>query len=132
METKTEITVRHYECDSYGHVNNANYLNYLEHARGEFLKEIGLDYKGFVQDGYGVYVVKINISYKNSALPDDILDIYTKPISRKKVSGVFFQQIKRGDVLICEAEVTWASIGKDGKMCAIPEKWDVKGLNADS
>ncbi len=128
MEYKSELIVRHYECDAYGHVNNANYLNYLEHARGEFLKDIGFDYAGFVKEGYGIYVVKISISYKASALPDDKLDIITKPIKRKRASGIFFQQIKKGDTLICEAEVTWASIGKDGRMSNIPDKWDVDGL----
>ncbi len=128
MTNKTKITVRHYECDAYGHVNNANYLNYLEHARLEFLTSIGFDYKNYVTAGYGVYVVKITISYKSSALPEENLDIYTKAIKRKKASGIFYQEIKRGETLICEAEVTWASIGQDGKMSAIPEEWDVPGL----
>ena len=131
METKTEITVRHYECDSYGHVNNANYLNYLEHARSEFLKDIGMDYKSYVEAGFGVYVVKVNITYKNSALPDEVLQITTKLIKRRRASGTFFQQIWNEDKLICEAEVTWASIGKDGKMAPFPPKWDVAGLNPE-
>jgi len=131
MKHKTELNVRHYECDAYGHVNNAIYLNYLEHARSEFLKDIGFDYKGYVADGFGIYVVKITISYKNSAYPDDLLEIYTKPIKRNRASGVFYQEIKRGETLICEAEVTWASIGTNGKMSALPDKWDVKGLNPE-
>ncbi|QEN05129.1 acyl-CoA thioesterase [Thiospirochaeta perfilievii] len=129
MIYKTEIKVRHYECDAYGHVNNANYLNYLEHARSEFLKQIGFDYASFVAEGYGVYVVKISISYKSSALPEDALDIFTKVTERKKASGVFYQEIKRGETLICVAEVTWASIGKSGRMAPIPKEWDVPGLN---
>lgn len=128
MTYKTELTVRHYECDEYGHVNNASYLNYLEYARAEFLKQIGFDYRSYVNAGYGVYVVKITISYKSSALPDDKLDIYTKITKRKKASGIFYQEIKKGDTLICEAEVTWASIGQDGKMAAMLEEWDVPGL----
>lgn len=128
MDYKTEIIVRHYECDAYGHVNNANYLNYLEHARGEFLKDIKFDYKGFVDAGFGIYVVKIEIAYKSSAYPDETLEIYTRPVKRKRATGVFHQEIKRGDTLICEAEVTWASIGKDGKLAAIPKEWDVAGL----
>lgn len=130
MDFKTEIIVRHYECDAYGHVNNANYLNYLEHARGEFLKHIGFDYKGFMADGYGIYVAKVNITYKIPALPDDCLEIYTKSGERKRASGVFLQQIKKDGIVICEAEVTWASIGKDGRMCPIPEEWDVPGLSS--
>lgn len=129
MIYKTGITVRHYECDAYGHVNNANYLNYLEHARSDYLKQIGFNYNSFVDEGYGIYVAKISISYKNSALPEDELEVFTRVTKRKRASGVFVQQIKRGDLLICEAEVTWASIGRDGKVCAIPDKWNVPGLN---
>ncbi len=131
MEHKTEITVRHYECDAYGHVNNANYLNYLEHARSEYLRSIGFNYKGFMAEGYGLYVAKVTIKYNNPALPEEILDIFTKPIKRKRASGIFLQQVKRGETLLCEAEVTWASIGQDGKMCVIPKKWDVDGLNCE-
>jgi len=32
---RTEISVRGYELDSFGHANNAAYLNWLEHARWE-------------------------------------------------------------------------------------------------
>ncbi len=131
MDLKTELIVRHYECDAYGHVNNANYLNYLEHARGEYLKQIGFDYNGFMEEGFGIYVVRINISYKCPALPDDILTVRTKPIKRKRATGVFYQEIKKGEVVVCEAEVTWASIGKAGKMAAIPDKWDVPGLSCE-
>ena len=36
-----KFKVRSYECDSYGHVNNAVYLNYLEFARMSALEENG-------------------------------------------------------------------------------------------
>ena len=44
---ETDIKVRSYELDSFGHVNNANFLNYLEAARGNFLEEYGLSFKHF-------------------------------------------------------------------------------------
>lgn len=37
-------TVRDYECDLQGVVNNAAYLNYLEHARHEMLRLSGIDF----------------------------------------------------------------------------------------
>jgi acyl-CoA thioester hydrolase len=37
---KTKLSVRGYELDSYGHVNNAVYLQYLEQARWEIMKKL--------------------------------------------------------------------------------------------
>jgi YbgC/YbaW family acyl-CoA thioester hydrolase len=39
---RTALTVRGYELDSYGHVNNAVYIQYLEQARWEFIRETGI------------------------------------------------------------------------------------------
>lgn len=35
---RLDFSVRDYECDLAGMVNNATYLNYIEHTRHEFLK----------------------------------------------------------------------------------------------
>ena len=37
MKVTSDLIVRTYECDSYGHVNNAVYVNYLEYGRMQFL-----------------------------------------------------------------------------------------------
>ena len=64
MENECTLTVRTYECDAYGHVNNAVYLNYLELGRHSFLKEAGFDYAAIVAAGYGLYVVRVEIDSK--------------------------------------------------------------------
>ncbi len=43
-QSNLEFSVRDYECDLAGMVNNASYLNYLEHARHQFLKGRGIDF----------------------------------------------------------------------------------------
>ena len=57
MVSQCSLTVRTYECDSNNHVNNANYLNYLEFARYELLKDVGFDYQKAIRSGYGIYIV---------------------------------------------------------------------------
>jgi len=54
--------VRGYELDSFGHVNNAVYINYLEQARWEIVNKLGLldllkENKSFL------VVVETNIKY---------------------------------------------------------------------
>lgn len=126
------IEVRTYELDSYNHVNNAVYLNYLEYARMDFLRAIGFDYEGLVNDGYMLYVSHIDIRYKYSARLYEKLTIDCTPTKFGKVSGTFFQSIKNEQGVVCaEAEVTWACVDKTGKPAKFPEKYIVAGLKPD-
>jgi acyl-CoA thioester hydrolase len=106
MKTELRFRVRSYECDSYNHVNNAVYLHYLEYARYEFLRDIGFDYKTMLSEGYGVYISRVEISYKKPALADDELLIESFPIKKGAVSGVIAQKISRAGETIAEAKVT--------------------------
>ena len=120
--------VRTYECDSYGHVNNANYLNYLEFARYEFLKDAGFDYNKALQAGYGTYISRIEIDYKKPAFTDDTLVIKSKPVKKGAASGVISQQIWRGEDLIINAKVTWVFVDSKRTPAKIPPQFDVPGL----
>jgi acyl-CoA thioester hydrolase len=129
MISKCNLKVRTYECDNYGHVNNANYLHYLEYARYEFLKDVGFDYLAMIKAGFGVYVARIEIDYKKPARTDDELSIKSWPIKKGAVSGVVIQEIWRGEDLLVQAKVTWAFVDAKGVPCKIPPEWDVPGLN---
>ncbi|MDR3355909.1 MAG: acyl-CoA thioesterase [Spirochaetaceae bacterium] len=124
MISERKIRVRTYECDSYGHVNNANYLNYLEYARFEFLRDIRFDYQGMLKAGYGVYVARIEINYKRPAVMDDEILIQTWPVKKGAVSGVLAQKITRGLDIIAEAKVTWAFVDEKGVPSKLPPEFD--------
>ena len=128
MICKCSLTVRSYECDSYGHVNNANYLHYLEYARYEFLKDVGFNYSAMLEAGYGIYVARVEIDYKKPAVTDDELFINSWPVKKGAVSGTLAQEIRRGDDLIVAAKVTWAFVDSKGMPAKIPPQWDKPGL----
>ena len=125
------LTVRTYECDSNGHVNNANYLNYLEFARYELLRDVGFDYQSMIEAGYGIYVARIEIDYKRPAFADDLLLIRSRPVKKGAVSGVIAQEILRGEDLLAEAKVTWAFVDSKGQPTKVPPQWDRPGLKPD-
>ncbi|MDR2803582.1 MAG: acyl-CoA thioesterase [Treponema sp.] len=131
MISERKIRVRTYECDSYGHVNNANYLNYLEYARFEFLRDIGFNYHGILQAGYGVYVARIEIDYKRPALMDDEILLQSWPVKKGAVSGVIAQKITRGGDTIAEAKVTWAFVDKNGVPSRLPAEFDTPLLGPE-
>ncbi|MBQ9238021.1 MAG: acyl-CoA thioesterase [Treponema sp.] len=129
MKYTSELTVRSYECDSYGHVNNAVYLNFLEYGRMEYLHQIGFDYQGLIAAGYYLYIAHIDIYYKASAVLDDRLFIDVEAVQTKAVSGTFHQTVRKADGTICaEADVTWASVTHDGRPARIPDAYRVPEL----
>ena len=124
----TTLTVRSYECDSYAHVNNAVYLNYLELARHELLAAIGVDYAGMRAEGFGLVVARIDIRYRRPAVEGDALTILSRATKRLRVGGIITQRILRGEDVIAEADVTWVSIDARGRAAPMPEQFDVEGL----
>ena len=59
-----EMSVRDYECDMQGIVNNSVYQNYIEHVRHEYLKEVGLDFSQYAREGINLVVVRAELDYK--------------------------------------------------------------------
>ena len=68
-------TVPSYELDSFGHVNNAVFLNYLEKARCDFMTLKGLRFDDFFKWHRYPVVTKASLEFKRPALADDKLKI---------------------------------------------------------
>lgn len=133
MKHTAKLTVRSYELDSYNHVNNAIYLEYLEFARMEFLRAIGFRYNDLYEAGYYLYITHIDIHYRLSARLFDELSIEVEPIKLGKLSGTFRQRIsnQRGE-LCAEADVSWGCVDRNGKPTRMPEEFHVPGLVPES
>ena len=61
---RLDLTVRDYECDMQGIVNNAVYQNYLEHCRHEFLLSVGIDFNRLTREKVFLLVVSAELDYK--------------------------------------------------------------------
>lgn len=92
---KLEMSVRDYEVDMEGVVNNAVYQNYLEHARHEYLKSIGIDFARMVAQGINMVLTRIELDYKWPLMSGDSFVIELKPIRISQVRMGFHQNIYR-------------------------------------
>ena len=131
MEHRCTLKVRSYECDSYGHVNNAVYLNYLEFARHEYLKHIALSLDELRNAGFAMLVAEIRIRYRIPALTDQTLHIVTTPVKRSRLSGVLEQTILRDAQTVAHAEVKWVCVDKEGRPAPLPERFNKEGLGGN-
>jgi len=125
----SQFRVRAYECDVYGHVNNAVYLNYLEYGRERYLEDQGLDYHGLVAQGNGVLVAEAKLTYLSPALPGDDLVLGTEPHEWGGAWMVLRQTIHGpGDRPILEALMKLVWVGPQGRPTRIPADWRQKLL----
>lgn len=69
------VTVRGYETDVQGHLNQAVYLNYAEHARWSLLQAAGITQAGLVASGVGPVALETNIRYLRELLAGDEVDV---------------------------------------------------------
>ena len=126
-----ELKTRSYECDSYGHINNATYLNYLEYARIQLLEQLPVPYQKLRRRGVGFVVTRISIDYRRQVRSGESLRIETRPILKQKVRMTFQQNIYRDDQLVAEAQVSWACINEQGKLIPIPPELDIPEMEPD-
>ena len=121
---ETELKARTYECDMYGHVNNAAFLNYCEFARVEFLGELGFSLQGLKEAGFVLPIIKIEIEYKIPVFAGDNLIVSVEWVKRGKSSATFEQKIIKKDEnkVAAQVMITWVTTNLSGKPIPLPEE----------
>ncbi|MFJ8629607.1 acyl-CoA thioesterase [Streptomyces sp. NPDC093568] len=69
------VTVRGYETDTQGHVNQSVYINYAEHARWTLLRTAGISQTGLIGKGVGPVALETTIRYKRELVAGDEIDV---------------------------------------------------------
>lgn len=81
------MKVRDYELDQYGVVNNAVYLNYLQHVREEWMHHIGFNSGEFAKSGNALALSECNVKYMR---PLRTRDMFNSRAWVTKVSATSF------------------------------------------
>lgn len=78
-EPSSLYTIRFNDCDPFGHLNNAAYINYFMNAREDHLAEnYNLHLKEFASRGLGWVVTQHQISYLKPALVAEKVHIHSR------------------------------------------------------
>jgi acyl-CoA thioester hydrolase len=94
------------DTDAGGVVFYANYLKFLERARTEWLRALGVAQGALREDTGAIFVVAdLQLRYLSSAKLDDCLRVTVDVVEQGAASMVLAQQVWRGDTLLCEGRV---------------------------
>jgi thioesterase-3 len=116
MEYLTEIKVRGYHADFYGHVNNARYLEFFEEDRWALL-ESKIDLRKWAADGIIFLVVNINVNYRRTVSVGETLLVTTDVESIGNRSVVLQQKIllKGSKEVAADALITFVIADQSGR-----------------
>ncbi len=120
-----EMAVRDYECDIQGVVNNGVYMNYLEHARHEYLKHIGINFADYAKQGINLMVVRAELDYQFPLESGDKFKVSINLVRDSRVKFAFQQDIHRlpDEKLILKARIIGTAVNAKGRP-EIPEQLD--------
>jgi acyl-CoA thioester hydrolase len=117
------IRVYFEDTDVAGVVYYANYLKYMERARSDMLRAVGIDQRAAIESGEGVYVVaEAHIKYRASAKLDDELLVLSEVRAVRAASCLIHQRVMRGADVLADAMITAAFIA-EGRPKRQPRDW---------
>jgi acyl-CoA thioester hydrolase len=75
MTFSVQISVRSYELDSLGHLNQAVYHSYAEHARVQLMRALGAGGDGFATQGVAPVLVESRARYRKELRVGQEVDV---------------------------------------------------------
>lgn len=97
----TYIRVSYAATDQMGYAYYGRYAEYLEIARTDLVRALGLPYKTVEERGIWMPVSELNVEYLRPVHYDDRLTIRTTVKERPGVRFIFHSEIMNGEGTVC-------------------------------
>ncbi|QUJ75336.1 tol-pal system-associated acyl-CoA thioesterase [Sulfitobacter albidus] len=120
MSHTKRIRVYYEDTDMAGIVYYANYLRYIERARSDWVRDVGIDQLAMKEAGVVFAVRRVEADYIQPAQFDDILEVRTTLEGLSGVRMTMAQEVWRDDTLLFTARVLIVCIGAGGKPARLP------------
>lgn len=115
------VHVYYEDTDLAGIVYYANYLKFIERARTEWVRGLGIDQSRLKEDEGIVFAVRhLEADYLSPARFDDELTVETTMTSMTGVRIVLQQEVKRAGDLLFSASVTLVALNEAGLPARLP------------
>lgn len=114
QQFKRVFRVRHYECDLYGHVNNANYVRYMQEAAFDASAAVGYAEAKYAELGSFWLVHGTDIEYLNPLKYGDEVEVSTWITDFRRVRSMRQYELRRvsDGALAARASTDWAYLDR--------------------
>ena len=121
MSHRFDLRVYYEDTDLAGIVYYANYLKFIERARTEFVRSLGIDQVA-LKTGHGIVIAvrRVEADYLSPAQFDDVLSVETCVQKVTAARIILRQGVMRGDTVLFEAAVTLVALTDSGKPTRLP------------
>jgi acyl-CoA thioester hydrolase len=123
--TKYSISLRaaYADTDQMGFVHHSSYVKYLEYARWEAFRQMGIPYKNVEEVGILMPVIEMQMKFIKPVFYDDQVRIEMDFTLRRSTKlEIAYQIFNLNGELIHDATTTLAFLTKSsGRPCAIPD-----------
>jgi len=121
MTHRFPVRVYYEDTDLAGIVYYANYLKFIERARSEWVRDLGVD-QVRLKAGRGVVfaVRRVEADYLSPARFDDLLEVETRLAQVTPARLTLDQRVLRGDAVLFSARVTLVALGETGRPVRLP------------
>jgi acyl-CoA thioester hydrolase len=115
------LRVYYEDTDLAGIVYYANYLRFIERARTEWVRTLGVDQTALKRDEGIVFAVRrVEADYLHPAKFDEELVVETSTLQVTGARIVVQQDVKRGEELLFSAQVTLVALTETGQPSRLP------------
>jgi len=115
------LRVYYEDTDLAGIVYYANCLRFIERARTEWVRTLGVDQTALKRDEGIVFAVRrVEADYLQPAKFDDELVVETSTLQVTGARIVLQQDVKRGDEVLFSAQVTLVALTETGQPSRLP------------
>lgn len=115
------VVVSEAHLDSFGHVNNARYLELFEQARWDLITERGFGIDVIRQRRMGPTILEVTMKFLHELVPRETVTIRSELISYERKVGRMRQQILKADgTVACDAVFTFGLFDIDRRKLIEP------------
>jgi len=115
------LRVYYEDTDLAGIVYYANYLKFIERARSEWVRGLGVDQAAFKRETGRVFAVRrVEADYLAPACFDDVIEVQTAPVVVSPARITLRQEIFRADTRLFTALVVLVCLDARGRPQRLP------------